>query len=342
MPPWVLRKLSGLVFSFFWSGKRELLSRLVVTQPSSLGGFSVVDVKFKVWSLLGQWVKQFASSPSGWVSFMSFWFRSCFDASPLEVFSDPSSFAPSLLPPFYGSLLTAWQKLGVSFSVSHRSLVFSSLCPHLVSLVSCMTTKSCYSYLLSENVVQPHCVMKFASSFGRLHWHTTWRSLSFFDLDRQVIDLNRKIAHGVLYTAQRLVSFGLSVPLSCFSGAPVESLEHLLFSCPLAQSVLSWLQSLMFSFSPMCPAILCRHVLFGFSSDDLCVTPRIFAYLLNVCKFVIWQPQNDYHFHDTPPGATPVVIKVKALESLTFPCFSNVSGPLGINVTFIVNGARVV
>ena len=108
MPPWVLRELSVLAFSFFWSGKRELVSRSVVIQSSLLGGFSVVDVKFKVWSLLGQ---------------------SCFDASPLEVFSDPISFAPSLLPPFYRSLLIAWQELGGSFPVSRRSLVFGSLCP---------------------------------------------------------------------------------------------------------------------------------------------------------------------------------------------------------------------
>ena len=44
MPPWVLRELSTLVFSFFWSGKRDLVSRSVVIQPSLLGGFYVVDV----------------------------------------------------------------------------------------------------------------------------------------------------------------------------------------------------------------------------------------------------------------------------------------------------------
>ena len=46
MPPWVLRELSTLVFSFFWSGKRELVSCSVVIQPSLLGSFSVVDAKF--------------------------------------------------------------------------------------------------------------------------------------------------------------------------------------------------------------------------------------------------------------------------------------------------------
>ena len=321
MPPWVLRELSSLVFSFFWSGKRDLVSRPVVIQPSVLGGFSVVDVKFKVWSLLGQWVKRFASSPSGWVTFMSFWFKTRLVASPLEVFSDPSSFALSLLPPFYKSLLIAWQELDGSFSVSRRSLVFGSLCPHFCSSVSCMTTKSCYHYLLSEHVVRPHCVFKFASTFGPLYWPCTWRSLFFFDQDRQVIDLNWKIAHGVLYTAQRIVSFKLPISLSCFCGAPVESLEHLFFSCPLAQSVLCWLQSLMFSFSSMCPVILCRHVLFGFSPDELRATPRVFVYLLNVCKFVIWQSRNDFRFRDVPPSATSAVIKVKACVKFNLPLF---------------------
>ena len=245
MPPWVLKELSLLVFSFFWSGKRELVSRSVVAQPSLFGGFSVVDVKLKVWALLGQWVRRFASSPSGWVTFLSFWFNFHFGASPLDVFSRPYSYDPKVLPPFYRSLLFAWRGLDGSFSASRNALVYGASSAHVCSPVSISSTKACYLFLLSESMVPPHCVVKFARVYGALDWPATWRSLSFFDLDRQVVDLGWKIAHGVLYTAQRLGSFGLPVPLSCFCGAPVESLEHLFFACPLAQSVLSWLQSLL-------------------------------------------------------------------------------------------------
>ena len=45
MPPWVLRMLNSLIFDFFWKTKCELVSRAVVVQPPSLGGFSVVNVK---------------------------------------------------------------------------------------------------------------------------------------------------------------------------------------------------------------------------------------------------------------------------------------------------------
>ena len=69
MPGWVHSELSKLIFKFFWKGKPDLVARVVVTQPTAAGGFSVVDIKSKVFSLLVQWVRRFLSSPSGWVSF---------------------------------------------------------------------------------------------------------------------------------------------------------------------------------------------------------------------------------------------------------------------------------
>ena len=59
MPPWVLGKLLRLVFSFFWKGKMDLVAPTVVVQAPSVDGFSVVDVKLKVQSLLVQWVRRF-------------------------------------------------------------------------------------------------------------------------------------------------------------------------------------------------------------------------------------------------------------------------------------------
>ena len=226
MPAWVAKELASLAFSFFWSGKRELVSRSVVIQSSLFGGFSVVSVQYKVWALLGQWVRRFASSSAGLSSLMSFWFVSSFGVLPSVVFSRPFCFVPRVLPPFYSSLLLAWRGLNGSFATARNSLVFGSSCPHVCCPVTVMSTKSFYLYLLSENMVSPHCVGKFFPVYGSLDWPSTWRSLTFFDLDRQVTDLCWKIAHGVLYTAQRLVSFGL----------PVESLEHLFFFCPIAQS----------------------------------------------------------------------------------------------------------
>ena len=106
--------------------------------------------------------------------------------------------------------------------------------------------------------------------------------------------------------------FPYSLDPNCFCGPVLGTLSHLFFYCPLAQSVLSWLQSLMFLFSPTCPVILCRHVLFGFDSDELRVVPRVFVYILNVCKYLIWLARNDFRFRDTRPGAPVGIGNVKA------------------------------
>ena len=66
----------------------------------------------------------------------------------------------------------------------------------------------------------------------------------------------------------------------------MESLQHLIFYCPLAVSILSWVQSLMFLASPLCPTLLLRHALFGFSSDELLVVPKVFCYLLMFLSFI--------------------------------------------------------
>ena len=65
-------------------------------------------------------------------------------------------------------------------------------------------------------------------------------------------------------------------PTTCFCSDPMESLQHLFFYCPLAVSVFSCVQSLMFLASPLFPTLLLRHALFDFSSDELSVVPKVF------------------------------------------------------------------
>ena len=134
--------------------------------------------------------------------------------------------------------------------------------PHQLALASNITAKSNYLYLLSVIFAPPHCEQKFLPVFGTLYWSATWRQLHFFDLDWPVVDLSWQVARGVLYIVDRLISFGYSHDHPCFCGPVNETPSHLFFGCALASSLLSWLQSLMFRFSPRCPTLSCRHVWF--------------------------------------------------------------------------------
>ena len=78
----------------------DLVARAVVCQPTDSGGLSAVRTHYKTSALLLQWVRRFLTSPNAWVSVMTFWYFDTFGASPMEVFSSPFDFQPSLSPPF--------------------------------------------------------------------------------------------------------------------------------------------------------------------------------------------------------------------------------------------------
>ena len=61
----------------------------------------------------------------------------------------------------------------------------------------------------------------------------------------------------------------------------------------------------------MSPVLLLRHVLFGFNLEELRILPRVFVYILNVCKFCSWLARNDFRFRSLEPGAIPVIESVK-------------------------------
>ena len=321
VPAWLVRELNILAFGFFWKGKRELVARRVVVQAPCFGGFSVVSVQFKVWALLVQWVRRFVSGSPCWVRFFEYHTRVCFGCTPLDVLSRPATFDPGGLPPFYRDLLLAWKTVDGGFSAVKASLAIGLSTGLVVTPVSRVSTKSVYSFLLAEHLSDPHCVIKFARDFGPLYWSATWDQLFWFATDKPVIDLSWKIAHGVLYTAERLASFGYAIPTDCFCGSVVESLYHLFFHCPLAQSVLSWLSSLMFRCSRLSPPLECRHVLFGFNRDELRCVPRVFVYILNVCKYFLWLARNDFRFRGVAPSALDVLENVRVRIRFNLPVF---------------------
>lgn len=78
----------------------------------------------------------------------------------------------------------------------------------------------------------------------------------------------------------------------------------------------------MFSaFNPMSPVLLVRHSLFCLDPVELRATPRIFVYILNVCKFFIWRSRNDLRFRGVQPGAVSVIESVKARVKFNLPLF---------------------
>ena len=175
-----------------------------------------------------------------------------------------------------------------------------------------MTVKASYAFLLEQSFVVPHCVWKWHPVYGDLYWDATWSQFTFSNFLRTAVDLSWKITHGVLHNLDRLASFGYTNLKNCYCGQSGESLEHLFYSCPLAQSVLGWVSVLFLSAVPDCPSLRPRHVLFGFSSEELSRVPKVFAVILILYKWSIWLARNDYHFGDRRPCVDDVLASLKA------------------------------
>ena len=324
---------SSTLLSFFSSGAANVTWLPDVVHHSTLqGSLGVVSFRYKVHALLAQWVRRYATAPNVWAPMMTFWLFDRFGVDPQTVLATPSLFllVASGLSAFYRALLLAWTAL--HGSLSQAGLIVGSADTTILRADS-LTCKSCYHLLLSLNSAQPNCVVTFRSNYGGLDWDSTCKILFFMPLDRKPIDLCWKVAHAVLYTAHSLVTFGLNVPLYCLCGHSDETLELLFFHCPLSQSGLDWIQSLLFLFSPLAPAITVRHVLFGFSSDELLGVPRFFCYLLSLLKFFVWCQRNDCRFRFKPPSALGFIASIKGRLSFYLPLLLNVFG-LGTGAFF--------
>ena len=102
--------------------------------------------------------------------------------------------------------------------------------PYYCCPVTEASAKHVYRFLLSESCTPPPPrVEKFRPQYGDLYWPSTWSKLFCFNLDHPVIDLSWKVAHGVLYTADRLIGFGYDIDATCFYNTALETPSHLFF-----------------------------------------------------------------------------------------------------------------
>ena len=265
-----------------------------------------------------QWVKRFKCSPSGWVSLLTFWCFDRFGVPPHSVFTSLSYFRLEALPPFYPAVFNAWRLSGGLVTLSGLAVgSFLSTEPVPVEAIS---TKGVYNMCLAASECTPHCTQKYSSSFPDIDWTSTWHSLYLIPLDRQVSDLNWRIAHGVTYTADRLVSFGYHFDPMCFCGG-TETPEYLFFSCCLAQQGIAWVRPLYHLASPQAPVINSRIMLFGFTRDKLLCVPRAFAYIINVLKYLIWRQRNDFRFRGVAPSHLRLISQLRARVSFFLPLF---------------------
>ena len=234
-------------------------------------------------------------------------------STPGEILSYPRRVCFDPLPPFYQAVLSAWVAVDGGFSALGDTLVVAS--STVRTPVSSVSTKSTNSLLLEFHRRKPACVR----SFSHLVSVVLVRSWPPNDWC-----LVANCSWGLPDGAPPSLDFwDVSYPHRLFLKSLVgwDPWSFVLFSCPLAQAVLYWLQSLLLRCSALIPPLACRDVLFGFIRDELRVVPRGFECMLNVCKYFLWPARNDYRFRHIAPSSGTVCARVRFHLPLGFTCF---------------------
>lgn len=110
---------------------------------------------------------------------------------------------------------------------------------------------------------------------------------SIFSLDRPMITCKRLM--GSLMQLNVLRVLGISF---CLCSSPVESLQFLFYHCPRANGILSWVQSLMFTVSPLRPSLLVTFLWFfgrgTASRSSVFNLPRQCCYVVSSVRVMVW------------------------------------------------------
>lgn len=65
VPDWTGKRIDKAVWTFFWSGKRDLVARTTVNLPKAQDGFGVINFRLKAEAFALQWLKRFFVSSVG-------------------------------------------------------------------------------------------------------------------------------------------------------------------------------------------------------------------------------------------------------------------------------------
>ena len=318
IPRWATQRITKAVWSFFWSGKKDLVKRSTVCLPKSQGGFGVINFEQKAQAFALHWIKRyFDPERSKWKNFFTYFVSSGLQFDPRNALARHfTARRLANLPPYYKIIFRAWQVLDGGLS-DDDELVLCKQSAAPLSLEN-FSSGSVSGLLRKEAYVEPSCQAHFRPTYGELHWPQTWDQLHICTLDRPVIDLNWQIAHGVLYTGARLAyKFHMAhVSPRCFCAADDETLEHLFFECELARLLVAWVYFNLMSCHPTARRFTVEELLFGFSAERRRVIPLIIIYMLQVMKHTIWVARCDFRFRQKKPIAH--VCLSKAIAKLKF------------------------
>ena len=277
MPGHYLKLFRRCVFEFLWNSKSEHLSRDTMYLHFKLGGQNIVNIDWKLKTLLLKHVQSLiAGNKAKWTYFAIYWIGMYLRKYNSE-FASLKIPHSDYIPPFYKKCLEILRE-------------FESLPNVLLGNLSC---KEMYTILLNSNKTHP----RIESVHTNVSYPLIWKSLNNKFLDPFARDVSWKIAHEIIPVQQLLCKYKISkVPECSLCNFPLESIEHLFYSCPMVTPVYEFITDYLSAAADVLRirilpsvALMLYHII-PVQVDKY--AESLILYLLTECKFAIWMCRN--------------------------------------------------
>ena len=107
-----IKKISDIIWHFYWDGKPELIKRNTITGPTNLDGTGLINVKCKLQSLKLKWLVSYLTSNGKWKSFLDYWICKAGEENHLGWYVLIKTNCPLRTTPFYRELIRAFNTDG--------------------------------------------------------------------------------------------------------------------------------------------------------------------------------------------------------------------------------------
>ena len=120
-PDDLTKKMSNMIWNFFWDSKRDQIKKDTITGPKGLGGMGRINCKLM--SLKLQWLSHYSRESGKWKNLFDYWISKASGANHSEWYIFANVKKPLKTKIFYTDVISAFQKAGGKFECNCSSLL---------------------------------------------------------------------------------------------------------------------------------------------------------------------------------------------------------------------------
>ena len=287
IPKHICKKITRLLFKFFWGKKVECVNRNTMQLPLNEGGFKIVNILNKIRAFHVKHICNMFQTEAKWYYFAVYWLG-------MSLRNFNPDFASNLIPHSENIPQFYLQALVQFKAIIQTDTNFSDI-----------TTKKLYVMLMERNTVIPRIIGK----YPRVDFIHVWKNIQNKFVDPTYRDVSWRIAHHVLPVGGYLYEKNISTITVCYFCKGFESLIHLMVFCNQVLPFWRFIESVITQYVKTPVKINAYMILFHIFPNKLDKEiENVMNYILCLGKHCIWSLRNKCKYENETVSVTRIIL----------------------------------